>query len=168
MWWSPFFISTVTKSSLGSINWATVLISSHSAVWETMWPIKTHSKHKSLTRCYSKSGPPSATLAQHQTNSGSMSRVCWVRVWQCILLPAWTPTQCLLNVGPASLVLASIHLVLGSTSCWRYRHAGSTGMVLLPNAGLMLALRLVTLAHIQCGAKHDTVTQYWANVGSAS
>ena len=25
----------------------------------------------------------------------------------------------------------------------------------------------VTLAHIQRGAKHDTVTQYWANVGSA-
>ena len=26
----------------------------------------------------------------------------------------------------------------------------------------------VTLAHIQRGAKHDMVTQYWANVGSAS
>ena len=26
----------------------------------------------------------------------------------------------------------------------------------------------VTLAHIQRGVKHDTVTQYWANVGSAS
>ena len=29
-----------------------------------------------------------------------------------------TPTQCLLNVGPASPVLDSIHLVLVSTSCW--------------------------------------------------
>ena len=28
--------------------------------------------------------------------------------------------------------------------------------------------RSVTLAHIQPGAKHDTVAQYWANVGSAS
>ena len=26
----------------------------------------------------------------------------------------------------------------------------------------------VTLVHIQRGAKHDTVTQYWTNVGSAS
>ena len=29
MWWNPFFISTVTKSSVGSISWATVLIFSH-------------------------------------------------------------------------------------------------------------------------------------------
>ena len=29
-----------------------------------------------------------------------------------------TPTQCLLNVGPASSVLSSIHSVLVSTSCW--------------------------------------------------
>ena len=26
----------------------------------------------------------------------------------------------------------------------------------------------VTLAHIQPGAKHDTLAQYWANVGSTS
>ena len=26
----------------------------------------------------------------------------------------------------------------------------------------------VTLAHIQRGVEHDTVTWYWANVGSAS
>ena len=31
-----------------------------------------------------------------------------------------TPTQCMLNVGPASPVLASIHSVLVSTSCCRY------------------------------------------------
>ena len=29
-----------------------------------------------------------------------------------------TPTQCLLNVGPVSPVLASIHSALVSTSCW--------------------------------------------------
>ena len=33
-----------------------------------------------------------------------------------------TPTQCLLNVGPASPVLASMHSVLVSTSCCGYRH----------------------------------------------
>ena len=30
-----------------------------------------------------------------------------------------TPTQCLVNAGPASAVLASIHSALVSTSCWR-------------------------------------------------
>ena len=35
-----------------------------------------------------------------------------------------TSTQCLLNVGPASPVLASIYSALVSTSCWRYRHDG--------------------------------------------
>ena len=39
-----------------------------------------------------------------------------------------TPTQCLLIVRPASPVLASIHSVLVSTSCWRFRDAGGTGM----------------------------------------
>ena len=32
-----------------------------------------------------------------------------------------TRSQCLLNVGPASPVLASIHSALVSTSCWRER-----------------------------------------------
>ena len=31
-----------------------------------------------------------------------------------------TPIQCLLNVGPASPVLGSIHSALVCTSCWRY------------------------------------------------
>ena len=68
-----------------------------------------------------------------------------------------TPTQCLLNVGPALPALASIHSALVSTSCWRYRHDA-----------LNHRPPSVTLAHIQRGAKHDTKTQYWANVGSAS
>ena len=38
-----------------------------------------------------------------------------------------TSTQWLLHVEPASLVLASIHSVLVSTSCYRYQHAGGTG-----------------------------------------
>ena len=50
-------------------------------------------------------------------------------VWYCLQLTAGrdykpTPTQCLLNVGPASLMLASIHSVLVSTSFCRYLHAG--------------------------------------------
>ena len=53
-----------------------------------------------------------------------------------VLLPAGgnhykpTLTQCLLNVGPISSVLASIHSVLVSTSFCRCRHAGSTGTML--------------------------------------
>ena len=50
-----------------------------------------------------------------------------------------TPTQCLLNVGRVSLVLASIYSALVSTSCWQYWHAVGTGMMLRTKAGLMLA-----------------------------
>ena len=45
------------------------------------------------------------------------------------------PTQYMLNAGPASPVLASIHSALASTSCWRYQHAVGT----VTNTGLMLA-----------------------------
>ena len=55
---------------------------------------------------------------------GSGSTYCWRRVHKL------TPTQCLFNVGPASPVLASIHSALVSTSCWWYRHAGGTSMML--------------------------------------
>ena len=45
-----------------------------------------------------------------------MHHVCWV-VWYCLQLTSGrnykpTPTQCLLNLGPASAVLAIIHSVL--------------------------------------------------------
>ena len=42
--------ASLTKSSLGSISWATVLISSHPVMCKTqMWPVNTPSKHKTLT-----------------------------------------------------------------------------------------------------------------------
>ena len=82
-------------------------------------------QHSQQTRRWPNSGPPSATLAQHQTNTGSTPRVCWeLRSAGLVLLNTAgddykpTPTQCLLNVESASLVLASIHSVLVSTSCW--------------------------------------------------
>ena len=75
-----------------------------------------------------------------------------------------TPTQCLLNVGPASPVLASIHSALVNTSCWRYRHEA------LNRGWFNNGRPSVTLAHIQCGAKHDSVieggpklAQHWVN-----
>ena len=70
--------SSVTKSSLGSISWATVLISSHPVMFKTqMWLVNTPSKHETLTQCWSNSVPSSAMLAQHKTSTGSTPRVCW-------------------------------------------------------------------------------------------
>ena len=65
-----------------------------------------------------------------------------------------TPIQCMLNVGPASQVLGSIHSALVSTS-----------LMLWTKAGLMLARRLWRWPTFS--AKHDTVARYRANVGSA-
>ena len=171
-----------------------------------------------LTQRWSNAGRTSATLAQHQTSTGSMPRVCWAalnpvnictmldqrqRRWAdvvqmlykcyvfagnsswsgiaysgvgrrnescrhkylllgalnghfliftlqifCFCRHRWrcgdhlptsvtagggykpTPTKCLLNDGPASPVLASIHSVLFSTSCCRYLPAGGMGTML--------------------------------------
>ena len=70
--------STVTKSSLGSISWATVLISAHQVMCKTqMWSVNTPSKHKTFTQCWSSSGPSSVMLAQHKSSTGSTPRVCW-------------------------------------------------------------------------------------------
>ena len=51
-----------------------------------------------LTQCWSNVGPPSATLAQHQTSTGSKPRVCWA---------AFSPvnTKHLCNVEPTSKTL---------------------------------------------------------------
>ena len=81
---------------------------------------------------------PACDAGQHQTSTGSTPRVCWAAG---LAVPTTggeykpTPTQCLLNVGPASPVLASIHSALVSTSCWQYRHAGGTGTLLWTKAG---------------------------------
>ena len=90
----------------------------------------TSSKHETLTQCWSNAGPLSATLAQHQTSTGSTPRVCW---------DAFNSNSALV-----------------STSCWRYRHNA------LNQSWVNVGPPSVTLAHIQRGAKHDTVTQYWA------
>ena len=39
--------------------------------------MSTHPANTTSTKCWSNAGPPSATLAQHQTSSGSTPRVCW-------------------------------------------------------------------------------------------
>ena len=125
-----FCISTVIKSSLGSISFNI---------------FNTPCKHETLTRCWSNAGISSATLAQHYTSTGSTPCVCWAA--GLVVHTAGgeykpTPTQCLLNIGPASPVLASIHSALVSTPSWRYWYAGGTGTILCTKAGLMLARRL--------------------------
>ena len=62
----PVF-STVAKSSLGSISWVTVLISSHHA----MCKHNVACQHSQQTRDVDR------MLAQHQTSAGSMPGVCW-------------------------------------------------------------------------------------------
>ena len=117
--------------------------------------VNTPSKHETLTQCWFNSGPPSATLAQHTTTLVQRLLFAGLRVWQC----KPTPTQCLLNVRPASPVLAnrSIHKTVVSrpTSCWLYYQ-------------LMLARRLWRWPTFSLASnRHGNPTQYWANVGSA-
>ena len=57
----------------------------------------------------------------------------------------------------------SQYFMLPVPACWRYGH-DAPNQIWVNDVGLPS----VTLAHIQRGAKHDTVTQYWANVGSSS
>ena len=72
--------------------------------------------------------PASYTMAWHRTNAsytvstGSTPRICWaaglaVHTAGGEYKP--TQTQCLLNAGAASPMLASIYSFLVSTSCWR-------------------------------------------------
>ena len=55
----------------------------------------------------------------------------------------------------------SQYFMLPVPACWRYGHDA------LNQSWVDVGPPYVTLAHIQRGAKHDTVTQYWANVASA-
>ena len=56
----------------------------------------------------------------------------------------------------------SQYIMLAVPACWRHRPDA------LNQSWVNVGLSSVTLALIQRGAKHDTVTQYWANVSSVS
>ena len=108
-------------------------------VQNTIWPVNTPRNHETLTQCFAKSGP---TVC----DAGKVSNQYWFNA-HCVCWAVGlavhtaggeykpTLTQCLLNVEPASPVLASIHSILVSTSCWQYWHDA------LPKGGLMLARR---------------------------
>ena len=115
------------------------------------------SKHKTFAQHLYNGRPMSNTLSRRCTNVIQMFCVYWDVMLGIasglVLLTAGgdykpTPAQCLLNVGPASPVLASIHSVLVSTSCCRYLHAGGTVM--------MLWLSVVDGV--------PTLAQHWVNV----
>ena len=156
----PFVINAIKKLlwSVETMSQAEFIISfwNHVYVRNIMWLVNTPSKHETLTQYWSNAGPPSGALAQHQTSTGSTPRVCWAACnisWSGIVLTAGgnykpTPTQCLLNVGTALPVLASIHIALVGTSCWRYWHDA------LSQSWVNVGPPSVTLAHIQRGAEH--------------
>ena len=101
------------------------------------------------------------TLAQHQSSTGLMPRVCWAAGLAVDTAGEFKPgpTQCRPNVK-------GINSALVSTSYSGYRHKYRHDA--LNQSWVNVGPSSVTLAHIQRGAKHDIVTQYWANVWSAS
>ena len=80
----PYYVSPLTE------RWGHVALPSsaqfdRSACVCALHPIMQAVKHETLTQCWANFGPPSATLAQHQTSTGSTLRVCWVSVCQSAL-----------------------------------------------------------------------------------
>ena len=166
MWWNPIFISTVTKSSLGSISWATVLRCVKYNVacqnyqqtrdvdpmlvqfWPTIYDAGPASnQHWFNALCLLGFGSGSGYCwRQLQADTDPMSVKCWVSIAVVGQYP-FSPSQ---------------YFMLAVPACWLYRHDA------LNQSWGDVGPQSVMLAHIQRGAKHDTVTKYWANVGSTS
>ena len=119
----------------------------------------------------SNTGQPSATLAQHQTTTDSTPCVCWAAFYSCWsgIAYCWRRLQadadpmyvkCWASVAGAGhyLFITSQYFMRPVPACWRYWHDA------LNQIWVNVGSPSVTLAHIKRGAKHDTVTQYWANV----
>ena len=73
-----------------------------------LWPtdyVNTLSKHETLTKCWSNAGPPSATLTQQLTSTGSTPRVCW-------------PAGLAMNTPANTRHLDSVGLMLGQRRIW--------------------------------------------------
>ena len=109
----------------------------------------------------------------HRSNVSSMVgqlRCCWPVSIQCVHIVYTTPMT--FKCCPASYIMTRHRTNVRYTDTllgqWWARVHDYTITMLWNKAGLMLAPPSVTLAHIQSGAKHNTVTQYWAIVGSAS
>ena len=129
-------------------------------------------------RCFN-IGPPSATLAQHRTNTGITS-VFHDRVYHAID----TSPQCCTNVGPPSTTMARHWSNIGWMSgvCWeaidtddesgafkggRLAPATARGRNLSDGALNSLIFYLVCLP-LCSPSKHNTLTRCLFNVGPAS
>ena len=120
MWWNPFLLSTVNQiifrlNQLGN-SFNIFTLKCHLTTTVMHYP-----KILFETECI-------IPFWNHANGQNTMWLVktafISMLVWQCLLLAASGPTslhppQCLLNVGPASPVLAIIHSAPVSTSCWR-------------------------------------------------
>ena len=99
-------------------------------------------------------------MKQHCVNT----RVCWIakRIIKPSRLPQANTTH---QPNAGSKLVPRRRLWPTTIQHWTVLSVGggvSTDYKLTPNKSW------VNVAHIQRGAKHDTVTQYWANVVSAS
>ena len=140
-----FFISTVTKSSLGSISWATVLISSHLAMWETQCGLSTLPAN---TRHWPNAGPILAPVC----DSGPATNQHWFNAL-CLLgceygsAFCWRPVQA--DTNPMYV------------KCWvSLARAGQYSFI--PSQYFMLAVPAFWRYW------HDALNQSWVNVGLLS
>ena len=144
----------------------------HADVQNTMWLVTIPSKHETfelmLIQCWLTICDAGTAL----TSTGSTPRVCWAALnnsWSAGSAYCWRRVQANTTKCWASVAVAgqypfspSQYFMLAVPACWRYRHDA------LNQGWVNVGPPSVTLAHIQHGTKHDTVTQYWANVDSAS
>ena len=93
-----------------------------------------------------------------------LSTSCW-RDWVHIAYTAPMPFKC----WPASCTIARHWTNARYTDTWpAIQTIPARCFAVLHQSWVNVGPPSVTLAHIQHGTKHNTVTQYWANVGSAS
>ena len=202
MWWNPFFISTVTKSSLGSINLATVLLFSHQNVtvqqlsFTTLTGLRFCIKRNLLfrfgtiksslstltanTRRRPNARPPSATLAQHQTSTGSTPRVCWAvfNSWSVSSYCWWRvkaknnpmSVKCWASVASAGQYPSVLVSIQRWRDCVPIAYIAPMLFKCWPASYTMARHRTVTPTHCQLYRlyQHDALKQSWVNVGLSS
>ena len=132
------------------------------------------SKHETLTQCWSNARLTASDSGrasnQHWFNTSYLlglrsiarwSAYCWRRV-QADTDPM--SVKCWASIAGAGQYpfSTSQYFMLAVPACWRYWHDA------LNQSWVHVVWPSVMLAHIQRGAKNDTVTQYSADCGSAS
>ena len=154
-------------------------------IFTIIWKIKSYifssfdHKRETQAECLFNAGPPPTTPARHQINTRPMRRVYWAIALTVITTKqdirphnaGTTPIQrrrlwanTVPTLGecfvPAGTIISHIHTKGTCILTVQWRCFEPNWVNVGPPS--------VTLAHIQRGVKHKSVTQYWANVGSAS